>query len=205
MRKIFSQPLFWTNVVTASVMLFLVGTIVFGWTNPLSSPPGGGGAISIISSGPDAGHVSVGNKRIQGIDVPTHPTDGATKGYVDNLIAQVSGGGKTLATLWGNCVNGTGPGCASGQGTPTCQAIFGSTGVSEAYSGFGPFVYSERLTTSPPSFDIVDNIPLCIDSATPYVDYGLGFSPNKPANYSAGWPVAGPYQYANTCRVCVLQ
>ncbi len=52
MQRTIYKPLFWTNVIGLIFAGWLIAGLAFGWTNPGSSPPGGGGAIGAGANAP---------------------------------------------------------------------------------------------------------------------------------------------------------
>lgn len=226
-KKLLSVPLFWTNVVTAVVMFVLVASIVFGWTNPTLPPPQGSGAIGIDANEDVTFSTKVtvnpGTRRqLKNIGTPTHDNDVATRGWVNGLLGQQTGG-KTLITLWGYCQSDAGNiSCDPGEGTPVCSGPgspldpTGTGGVTQAYKGYGPWVYTDDRVGGEGSVSAVktvDSIPVCSAGGSyAYVDVAAGGYPAGPGStgifgYRATWFDSGsPTQIlnANTCRVCVL-
>lgn len=71
MRGFVKRPLFWGSIASLVFSSWLIAGLVFGWTNPSQTPPGGSGAVSIDS---------LGNLGI-GIDIPNSTKGGG--GYLD--------------------------------------------------------------------------------------------------------------------------
>ncbi|MEK7114740.1 MAG: hypothetical protein AAB847_00025 [Patescibacteria group bacterium] len=105
------------------IAVFLIGgTVAWAWINPTANPPGGGGAISVNSSGnvgigttaPGAklevvgatkfgGIINAVSNKIINLGNPTAGTDAATKDYVDRFGSV----GGASPRLWGQGRVGT--------------------------------------------------------------------------------------------------
>jgi len=118
--------------------------LAFGWTNPLSNPPTGGGALFVDSTTGNVGigigsasssltvqgEISATGNRIRNVATPVNGDDAVNKDYV---LAQTGGGaGGGSVVLYYKTVNGSGV-----PSTPTCP-----TGWNVKYTGYGPHFIS---------------------------------------------------------------
>jgi len=90
MAIIFRKPLFWTNIIAFIFAGWLIAGLAFGWTNPGSSPPGGGGAIGAGANAPtnslyidSGGRIGVGK---------TNPYQGDKKEFEASQIQRFPSG-----------------------------------------------------------------------------------------------------------------
>ena len=165
------KPLFWTNVIALTILGMTVAGVIFGWNNPLSTPPNPPGSVTASS-----GNVGIGTSsltpgarltvngildmltnRVTSVAAPQVDSDAATRGYV---LAQVGGAGTASVTLYGQA-NQTGSNPSAGQGLPACSTL--GTNWVEAYAGYGPHwigidqVFETSPTTGGQTVSIVDS------------------------------------------------
>lgn len=139
MKKLLSQPLFWSNVVSIMITGLVVGGVAFAWNNPGLAPVGGSGAISADAAKnvTIGGNVSWSGFTLTGGIVPWARLSGIPGPCgAGQFVRDMSTGACGAATVsWGS-VSGSSGSCAVGQyvtgfngSTPVCSAPSSGGGI----------------------------------------------------------------------------